>query len=179
MDRAADNVVRVVQADRSILRTENRREVVRSSSDAAPVSRSESDRIVVRDVVQTNYITRGSPGPIGPSGTATVSVPPIEFSYGDAPSLRWTAPVNGTFLNTRIEIGTPFNGSVSTIKVGIIGNVEALMRADQNNPSESAVYDAASDFAVVAGTGIWLEVTPGAGTNAGAGTLYVEFLPES
>lgn len=179
MARAADNVVRVIQVDRPVIRSEYRRDVVRSAANSTSVTRGGGNRSVVRDVVQTNYITRGSPGPIGPSGTATVSVPAIEFSFGDAPSLRWTAPVNGTFLNTRVDIETAFNGTGSTIKVGIIGNIEALMGADQNDPNTQAVWDVGSDFAVAAGTGIWLEITPGFGTNRGAGVLYVEFLPES
>lgn len=180
MDRAAENTVRVeIPRERSIFRVDNSRDVVRSSTASTSVSRSDDGRSAVRDVVQTNYITRGSPGPIGPSGTSEISVPPIAFAYGDAPSLRWTAPVNGVFLNTRIELDVAFNGSAPSIKVGIIGNVEALMSSVENDPKTVAIYDVASDFNVTAGMGIWLEISPGAGTNAGTGTLYVTFIPES
>lgn len=103
-------------------------------------------------------------------------VPPIAFSFGDAPGIVWTAPVAGTFTNSRLDITTAFNGTAPTIKVGVIGSTEALMTAEQSDPTEQARWDAASDYAVTAGMGIWLEISV-SGATQGAGTLYVEFVP--
>lgn len=114
--------------------------------------------------------------PAGQPGGDFPFVPPIPYSYGDAASIVWSAPVAGVLTIVRLDVTIAFNVS-STIKVGVIGNIEALLAASENDPLHVADYEKAADFAVMAGQGIWLEITPGVGTSQGSGTLYVTFVP--
>lgn len=143
---------------------------------STPVSVVEQNRVIAEQTIETPPCVIVSNCESGTPSDFPF-VPPIPFSYGDAPGIVWTAPVDGVFTIARLDIETPFNGAGATISVGVIGNITALLSA--NEPAVAAAYEDAADYPVLAGTGIWLEIHPGAGASQGSGTLYVTFVPES
>lgn len=115
---------------------------------------------------------KGDRGPIGPAGG---TIPPIEFAWGDAPSVVYEAPDDGVFTIIRVDVTAAFNAG-ATIKVGIEGEPEALQPAQYNNPLVVDGYENTADLFVLAGTKVWLQIE---GATQGTGVLYLTFLPES
>ncbi len=133
-------------------------------------------------LTQGNKVTLqsgGAPGPKGDPGSSGsgISIPPISFSFGDAPHVVWTSTAIGTILTTRLNLITPFNGSNPSLTLGTTVNHTALLAANDTDLTLIADYEVATELAVIVGTQLWLEITPGAGTTAGAGTIYLTFFP--
>jgi hypothetical protein len=111
----------------------------------------------------------------GPGG----SIAPINFTFGDAPRVVFTAAdSSGLLLIARVVITTPFDGAGSAIRLGVVGDLEAVMPASMNDPTAVAKYQRTADYRMAIGDQIILTITPGTLASAGAGTLVLEFLPD-
>jgi hypothetical protein len=172
-------------AARRVVQTPGRDRIVTREPSPTTITPAVREKVVVHDPVTDLTVTKPvvrrveivAEGPQGPKGAPGGSVPPIPFAYGDAPSIVWTPDAAGVITIVRLDILVAFN-QPSTIKVGVIGNTEALLRAQDNDPSSMLDYEVAADFPVVVGQGVWLEISPGGGTTQGSGVLYVTFIPE-
>jgi hypothetical protein len=110
----------------------------------------------------------------GPGG----SIAPIYFTFGDAPRVVFTADSSGLLLIARVDITMPFDGVGSAIRLGVIGDLDAVMPASMNDPTAVAKYQRTADYRMAIGDQIILTIMPGSLASAGAGTLVLEFLPD-
>lgn len=129
-------------------------------------------------VEQPTNVNVGGMGIQGRPGAPGGSIPTIDFAWGDAPHIVWTPDNAGVLTLVRIDIVTPFNGASPSIVVGTLSDPTAAMPADQNDPKSIAKYQRTADIHLIAGQGVLLTITPGAGASAGAGVLILEFLPD-
>jgi hypothetical protein len=120
--------------------------------------------------------TGGGMGVQGRPGAAGGTIPPIDFAFGDAGSIRWVAPAAGTVTVVRLDFTEAFDAPAQ-VQVGITADHAALMPADRSDPTQLASFGVIADVEIAQGDGVWLEITPN-GATRGAGTLYVSFVPE-
>lgn len=121
----------------------------------------------------------GPKGDKGDTGASAVGVPPIAFSYGDAPGAIWTADAAGTITGVRLLVATPFDGVGATIALGrSAGAVDAIMTTDQNYPGMASEYENTPDVHLAAGEAVTILIVPGTSGTQGAGTIYLSFLPD-
>jgi hypothetical protein len=180
MDRTVERFVHIDGPSQQRISRESQQRLLVARSDGHRVRvEALNDPHTVRETVRTMVVSGAEQGPRGAPGIVGGSVPPIHFSYGDAAGIRFVAPTNGTFTLARLDFETAFNGTGAAVKVGVIGNIEALMAAAASSPAVIARFEVVPDFFVLAGTGVWLEITPGVGASQGSGVLYLMFTSES
>lgn len=131
-------------------------------------------------VVERDTIVRagGGMGAQGRPGAPGGSIPAITFGFGDAPRVVYAPTTSGVLVNARLKIDAPFNGAGAEIRIGISGDAEAVLAAADSDPSRALEYENTPDLRLVAGQGVVLAITPGAGATAGAGQLFLTFLPD-
>lgn len=133
------------------------------------------DRAAVNTV---EIVARGPQGPRGERGPAGADssgqVPPIPFSWGDAPREVFTAPTAGVLAIVRIQYTTAFNGSGASVRVGTVA--EAAMPESYSNPYTTHEFENSPDLMLDEGDVVYLTITPGT-ASAGAGLLFLTFLP--
>jgi len=132
----------------------------------------------VQALVRPTNVEVGGLGVQGRPGQPGSTIPAINFAWGDAAHIVWTPSVPGLLTLVRIDIQTPFNGIAPEIIVGVTGDLDAAMPADQNDPTSVAKYNRNADLRLVAGQGVFLTITPGFGASTGDGLLILEFLPD-
>jgi hypothetical protein len=138
------------------------------------------ERPIIRPTIEQTQLKVGTPGLQGiPGQSGGISVPPINFTFGEAPHAVWPAPVNGTFTVARVEITEEFDGTGASISAGTQAQPSAVMPPELNNPYELGSYETAADFEVAQGGQLYITIVPGAGATRGAGTLYVDFVAEN
>jgi hypothetical protein len=120
---------------------------------------------------------KGRPGERGLPGTSGGTIPPIAFTYGEAPHDVFTAPSDGRVVLSRIGISEAFDGAGAQITVGTSANHDALIGADDNDPMQLGQYETVPDFDLSEGDGVRIYITPGTGATQGAGFLFIEFVP--
>jgi hypothetical protein len=144
-------------------------------------------QVVARDanvtpVDRPTDVTINRQGLQGPKGDPGVSgggaLPPINFSYGDAAHVVYTAPSNGVFTICRVDVSTAFNGTGAAIHVGLVGNIDVLIPSNHIDPTSVGGYEQTADYTVSTGAQVWLQIAPGAGATQGAGQLFLTFIPE-
>ena len=142
--------------------------------------------IELRPVV-TNQILRPQPtkvinsitkGPKGDKGEPGGSVPAIDFSFGDAPTVVFTAPAAGNVVYARVIVETVFNGTDPQFQLGTVATPDLIVQADQVNLGAGYEYEVTMDEHVAAGTQLLITLTPGAGATQGTGVLILQFLPD-
>jgi hypothetical protein len=148
---------------------------------AAPVlvDREAVPVLVDRAAVSTvQVVARGPQGPRGergpPGADASGQVPPIPFSWGDAPREVFTAPTAGVLAIVRIQYTTAFNGSGASVRVGTA--TEVAMPESYNNPYTTHEFENSPDLMLDEGDVVYLTITPGT-ASAGAGLLFLTFIP--
>lgn len=161
--------VRVIQQQTDVIRAAQIASVLASGAISALVTRETPQKYMVAGAPQ------GPPGRDGVSGGG--SLPPFPVAFGDASHILYTAPSAGVFTIARLDIETPFNGAGAALSVGVMGDVQGILAQNQNDPKTVADYEVAADYPVLAGTGLWIEITPGAGASQGAAVLYITFVP--
>ena len=119
-----------------------------------------------------------TPGPKGDKGAPGETIPPIYFSYGDAPSVRWTATDAGLLTGVRVIIRTAFNGASPTLEVGVNADVDAALPAAFNDPTVAQEFENTPDIQMAPGDTVTLTISPGIGATQGNGVLLLEFLPD-
>lgn len=172
-------IVRVTE-ERADVTVEDKRANVTVVDRRTPVTvrPQRTDVATVQSIAKVVKVT--SPGPRGPPGPSSDSIPAIPFSWGDAAHVVAVTPFPGIIRGVRLDFSeTPFNGANPTVTVGFVGAPDALMTAEESEPSAAASYDVAVDVPVVEGVGIWLAITPDVGTTHGAGVLFVDLTPET
>lgn len=160
--------------------------IVREPLQALTVERPVRDTVVTRQPVTDVTVQRPiskilkvtERGPQGPRGAPGGSIAPIDFSWGDAASVVFTADSPGLLARCRVDITTAFNGTGATIRVGAVASPEAAMPANYNDPSAVAKYQTTPDFQMAAGDALRLDIDPGFSPSTGAGILILEFLPD-
>lgn len=123
-------------------------------------------------IVQSLKGDEGAPGVSGGGPT-----PPINFAFGDAPSMVFVPAVAGVVTIVRVDIATPFDGTGAAIEVGTDADHTALMSSAFNDPTAIAEYELTVAVPLVAGEGVRLGITPGTGATRGSGTLFLTFAP--
>ncbi len=112
----------------------------------------------------------GRRGAIGPSGSA---LPAISFGYGDAsPRLIHVFDEQSLLAELQLVIQQPFDGEGATLRLRT-GTGLVVMDTDQNAPALAATFETTPGAQLPAGTGLYLEIIPGAGATAGAGQVLL------
>src|SRR5690606_10082304 len=109
-----------------------------------------------------------TPGPQGPRGYSGASIPPIAFSYGDAPSFVWTAYANGVIPYVRLNVDIPVDGVLPTVLV-TLSTSAVLLPSDYVDAATVGDYENTPDVRVSEGDKVRLAVTPGVGATQGSG----------
>ena len=112
------------------------------------------------------------------TGGSAIDVPPIPFSFGDAPGAVWTAPVAGVFTIARCNVTEAFNSASPTIKVGTDADPESLIPAAYIDAKSVADYENSPDVEVAMGDHVHLAIAPD-GATRGTGLLLINFKPLS
>jgi hypothetical protein len=121
----------------------------------------------------------GQQGPIGPAGPgADGTVPPLSFSYGDAPGVIWTPSEAGTLTYVRAVFETAFNGTNPSFILGTLADADAILAADQADPNSVGEYEVTADVHLAASEAVYISINPGAGASQGAGLIYLTFIPD-
>lgn len=138
---------------------------------------------IVRRERSSVLIPTGAPGARGPAGEdgqpgidAQGQIPPIPFSWGDAPATVYTPEVDGMLTIVRVQYTTAFNGSGATLVVGTTADPDAAMPAAYNSPHSVYEYENTPDLPLDEGEALVLTITPGTASQ-GAGLLFLTFLP--
>jgi hypothetical protein len=130
-----------------------------------------------RSVVRTGGAmgVQGPQGEPGLSGGGTIS--PIAFSYGDASSAVYIPSADGTLTVARLVITTPFDGAGAHLALGTLAVPGAALATTDSDPATAGEYEVTADLELSAGEALRLTITPGAAATAGAGLLYLTFIP--
>lgn len=179
-------VVQPIQPVRAVVHDDRGTVVVPSDTTGVTHQPVVADRVVVRDPAQQVVLDRRvvevveivERGPQGPRGAPGSSIPVIAFAYGDAPSIIWTADVEGLLDNVRLIIDVPFDGVGAQIVVGTAVAADDALAADMNLPTMPYEYENTPDVHLAAGASVWLTIVPGAGATQGSGRLLIHFLPD-
>ncbi len=117
---------------------------------------------------------QGPQGEPGLSGAGTI--PPINFSFGDAPGAVYTPIVAGVLTVVRVQMRTPFNGTGGAIRIGTLADSEAALPAAHIDPYSDHEFEATPDIALAAGEAVRITITPGTASQ-GSGQLFLTFIP--
>lgn len=140
------------------------------TSSALAVVQKRPGPIAVHQRAPRAVVTAGLRGPKGESGK---DLPPIAFSFGDAaPRLLHLLVDAGLLVSVQVVIATPFDGEGAALRVRTQTG-DLLLDSDQVAPDFSATYESTPGTLLPAGTGIYLEITPGAGATAGSGFVVL------
>lgn len=145
---------------------------VRSPSAGLVVSAQQRSPAVlaVREKAARRVVAGGLRGPKGQTGQV---LPPIPFAYGDAsPRLIHQLTETQLLVSLQVILTVPFNGEAPAILVRTQAG-DALIDADQIEPGFPATYESTPGALLAAGTGIYLEITPGVGASAGSGFVVL------
>ena len=140
------------------------------------VTENRSPTVQVQDRRPT--VITGGTGLQGKPGAPGASIPAVQFYFGDAPRIVWTPERAGILTYARIKIEQPFNGAGAMIAVGTQADPVAAMPVDYSVPFRADEYENTPDIRLAAGKGVLLTITPGVGATAGAGMLFLDFLPD-
>jgi len=142
----------------------------------------DDQQVVVEDTsIQTISVGEqgptGAQGPIGLTGPAGGAAVEMSFSYGDAtPATIATAVAGKLVYGVGVHIKVPFDGVGAALRVGDAGQLDRLMAATENDPTQVGSSTTAPAYAYGVNTAVLLSVTPGAGATQGSGiiVLYIQ-----
>lgn len=156
---------------------------IRLSIGAAPARRIVLDGGTSRLINAGKQGVRGPAGEDGPPGAqgqpgidAAGQIPPIPFSWGDAPADVYVTNRAGVVTVARLQFTEPFTDPAATVTVGTAAEPEAFMPAAFNAPASTYEFENTPDAPLADGEGVRLVINPGT-SSAGAGLLFLTFLP--
>jgi hypothetical protein len=107
------------------------------------------------------------------------AIPPIAFAFGDAtPSPIYTFPFNGTVTEASMTIDTPFDGASPSVALGVTGTLDALLPAGVSDVSDASSFGSTPELHVTAGAQVIISIVAGSGASAGAGRVFLQFVPD-
>lgn len=144
------------------------------------VRSSENRTVAVIERGSSTVATRPGPGRAvvaaglrGPKGDSGATLPPIPFSFGDAsPRQVHLLTVQQLLVSLQVVVVTAFDGDSAALRLRTQSG-DVLLDSDQAAPDFVATYEATPGAVLPAGTGIYLEITPGVGATAGAGFVVL------
>lgn len=173
------DVTRVINQPVIVERAVQSQTIVERSSPVSIVDQGNAVDIVATRTRTVEIDTPGLPGPPGPPGLSAGGLaPPINFSYGDAPSAVWAPSVPGLLNYARLSIDTVFDGVGPTIKVGTFAAPQSVLPAAYNDPTQIGDYENTPDVPLAAGQPVYLAITPGSAATQGSGFLLIQFTPD-
>lgn len=126
--------------------------------------------IAVRDQMQRSVVAAGLRGQKGESGQ---ELPAIAYAFGDAsPRLLHSVDDDSVLVSVQLIVDVPFDGLGATMRVLTQGG-DVLLDSDQVAANFAATYESTPAKLLTVGTGIYLEITPGAGATAGSGYVVL------
>lgn len=123
---------------------------------------------------------RGRQGERGPQGIPGQSgaVAPIEqFSYGDAPTVVFTAPYDGYMVAVAVTLEIPFNGASPDVSFGTVGDPDLIMPAGLIDAGIAGIYEVSPFIYLAQDTEVLAFMFPGSGASQGSGFVRFEFVP--
>ena len=120
----------------------------------------------------------GIQGPVGPPGASGSTSPPIAFAFGDAsPRTLFTTTLASLVLGVSVNIVTPFNGAVPSLRIGTVASPELLVAAAQLDLAVATEFEVNPNLVLNAAQPIVLTLVPGAGSTQGSGWIVFEQIP--
>lgn len=144
----------------------------RTESDSAAVAVVQKRPGLISTHEQKNFsaVKAGLRGAKGESGQ---TFPPVAFAFGDAsPRLLHILTDSALLVSVQLIIATTFNGNGASLRIRTQTGA-VLLDSDQVAPDFSATYESTPGVSLAAGTGIYLEITPGEGATAGSGFVVL------
>lgn len=142
----------------------------RRNGSAIAVREKAPSVVAVKASVSRRVILAGLRGAKGASGQV---LPPIPFAHGDAsPRLIHLLADTQLLASLQVVLTVPFNGESPAIRVRTQSG-QVLIETDQIAAGFSATYESTPGAVLPSGTGIYLEITPGAGATAGSGFVVL------
>lgn len=144
-------------------------------------------QVTVESTRTLEVVTAGPQGPRGDDGADGAAgangdgqYPAVEFAFGDAtPATILTVnPASAAEIAlVQLEIEEAFDGVGAQIQIGVAGDADLLMAADQNLPGEVAVFETSPRVRLAGGAQVVLTITPGAGASQGRGKIIIQATP--
>ncbi|AWR86264.1 hypothetical protein [Meiothermus taiwanensis] len=94
-----------------------------------------------------------------------------------SPMLLHTVQAPTLLAGAELDVRTPFNGAGAQLSIGQPGQPGRFMSASENDPAFAAQYEVFPNLELAPGEGIYLFITPGAGTTQGAGVVILNLVP--
>ena len=140
------------------------------TASAVAVVQKRPGPIAIRQQTPRAVVAAGIRGPKGESGQV---LPPIAFAFGDAsPRLLHILTDSALLVSIQLILATPFDGNGAALRIRTQTGA-VLLDSDQVAPDFSATYESTPGVSLAAGTGIYLEITPGEGATAGSGFVVL------
>lgn len=114
------------------------------------------------------------------TGTGGGGAAPVlrAFTFGvPSPMLLHTVQAPTLLASVELDVRTPFNGAGAQLSIGQPGQPGRFMSASENDPAFAAQYEVFPNLELAPGEGIYLFITPGAGTTQGAGVVILNLVP--
>ena len=99
----------------------------------------------------------------------------LPIAFGSASSMTISVPANAMILDAVVSVGTAFNGTTPTIKVGSAAGAADEIPSTSLASAGSTVVGGAAPLNVVISTTVYVTYTSG-GSSAGAGQLVVRYM---
>ena len=99
-----------------------------------------------------------------------------EFDFSSGSFVMFPISAQSKIVQVSIEVITPFNDALATIKVGDAADLQRLMPTNKNSLSEAGVYLTFPVYEYPVGTDIIVTVSPGLST---VGSGYITLIHNS
>lgn len=129
---------------------------------------------VVVDSTGVTVVSIGTQGPVGATGPAGTSAPPVSFSFGDAsPVVISTGQPSQVILEITVNVVTAFNGLGAALSVGTSAFPSLYVTSQQVDLATEAEFEVSVGKTVAANTDIIVTIDPGTEATVGAGWVLV------
>ena len=131
---------------------------------------------VITQVPAPAVIRETGVGPQGPQGPPGSQALEVNFAWGDAtPAVLVDVEAGQTVYSVTLVIFQPFNGIGAALSVGVAGNPEFFMAANECDPKTAGAYCVTPGYRFSAAGTLKLFIAPGAGASQGNGAAVISF----
>jgi len=109
----------------------------------------------------------------GPPGTPDAGREDIFFSWGDAPTIVYTADIGKLVYSVKLIITEGFDGADPVVEIGDADDHDRLLSSSIMDITAAGTNEVFPNYAYAARTDVNIYITPGAGGSHGAGRIII------
>ena len=149
-------------------------EVVFVTEAAAPIEVVAAEEAVT--VIESIEVgPQGAQGVAGTLGTI-VTESQTNFAWGDAtPAILLAVAAGVPIYRISLVILEPFDGNGAALSIGVTGDADLFMAANECDPKTAGVYSVTPGYKFATAGTIRLFITPGAGASKGNGIVTIDY----